>query len=166
MNIAHRGFKALYPENTLLAFDKAVRAGADGIELDVHPSRDGEVVIAHDPSLQRVFGDKGGKRRVVDVDWFGDMETLTTVQPPHEHMPRLIDVLKRFRDDPAYAGRWLLIDVKPDNPVSIIASIRDALAQVDPDISGAWGHRVVLGIWHTPLLPACKEHLPMLAITV
>lgn len=54
--IAHRGFSGLYPENTMLAFRKAVEIGVDGIELDVHLSRDGEVVIAHDETLRRVAG--------------------------------------------------------------------------------------------------------------
>lgn len=54
--IAHRGFSGLYPENTMLAFQKAVELGVDGIELDVHLSRDGEVVIAHDETLRRVAG--------------------------------------------------------------------------------------------------------------
>ncbi len=54
--IAHRGFSALYPENSLLAFQKAVELGVDGIELDVHLSRDGQVVVAHDEKLDRVAG--------------------------------------------------------------------------------------------------------------
>ena len=44
-NYAHRGFSGNYPENTMLAFKKAVEAGADGIELDVHFSKDKELVI-------------------------------------------------------------------------------------------------------------------------
>jgi glycerophosphoryl diester phosphodiesterase len=54
--IAHRGFSALYPENSLLAFQKAAEMGVDGIELDVHLSRDGQVVVAHDEKLDRVAG--------------------------------------------------------------------------------------------------------------
>ena len=42
LNFAHRGFSGQYPENTMLAFEKAVEAGADGIELDVQFSKDGE----------------------------------------------------------------------------------------------------------------------------
>lgn len=53
LNIAHRGFKGNYPENTMLAFSKAIDAGADGIELDVHLTKDGEVVIIHDETLDR-----------------------------------------------------------------------------------------------------------------
>ena len=46
--IAHRGFSGLYPENTMLAFEKAIGIGADGIELDVHLSKDGHVMIMHE----------------------------------------------------------------------------------------------------------------------
>ena len=43
---AHRGFSGRYPENTMLAFRKAIEeAGADGIELDVHLSKDGEIIV-------------------------------------------------------------------------------------------------------------------------
>ncbi len=46
--IAHRGGAALRPENTLCAFANAIDLGADGAELDVHLTRDGQVVVAHD----------------------------------------------------------------------------------------------------------------------
>ncbi|KUM56724.1 hypothetical protein ACN42_g10479 [Penicillium freii] len=45
--IAHRGFKGQYPENTLLSIDGAIRAGAHALELDLHISRDGVVVLSH-----------------------------------------------------------------------------------------------------------------------
>ena len=57
--IAHRGWSGKYPENTLLAFSKAVEIGSDGIELDVHLSRDGEVMIIHDEALSRTTGAEG-----------------------------------------------------------------------------------------------------------
>ena len=56
---AHRGFSGCYPENTMLAFTKAVECNADGIELDVHLSRDGEVMIMHDEALVRTTGRSG-----------------------------------------------------------------------------------------------------------
>ncbi len=52
LNIAHRGGAALYPENTLAAFRDAVARGADGAELDVQLSKDGEVVVYHDYRLK------------------------------------------------------------------------------------------------------------------
>ncbi len=59
INFAHRGFKGQYPENTMLAFKKAVEAGADGIEFDVHLSKDGELVIIHDESVDRTTDGTG-----------------------------------------------------------------------------------------------------------
>nr|WP_295972326.1 glycerophosphodiester phosphodiesterase [uncultured Bacillus sp.] len=56
---AHRGFSALYPENTMLAFQKAEIAGADGIELDVQLTKDGEVVVIHDEKVDRTTNGTG-----------------------------------------------------------------------------------------------------------
>ncbi|MGN1190291.1 MAG: glycerophosphodiester phosphodiesterase [Candidatus Ornithospirochaeta sp.] len=53
---AHRGFSSQYPENTMLAFREAFKAGADGIETDVHLTKDGEVVVIHDENLLRTTG--------------------------------------------------------------------------------------------------------------
>ena len=50
---AHRGFSGKYPENTMLAYRKAIEAKADGIELDIHESSDGQLVIIHDEKLVR-----------------------------------------------------------------------------------------------------------------
>ena len=56
---AHRGGAALRPENTLLAFDHGLSLGADGLELDVHLSRDGVVVVHHDATLERTTNGRG-----------------------------------------------------------------------------------------------------------
>jgi len=61
-NFAHRGFSGKYPENTMLAFKKAVEAGADGIELDVQLTKDGEVVIIHDEKVDRTTNGAGNVR--------------------------------------------------------------------------------------------------------
>lgn len=60
----HRGASGYAPENTLEAFDLAVRMGADGVELDVHLSRDGELVVTHDEEVDRV---SDGSGRVADL---------------------------------------------------------------------------------------------------
>src|SRR3954451_6637064 len=56
---AHRGGSALAPENTIAAFDNGIALGADGLELDVHLSRDGEVVVHHDRLLDRTTALRG-----------------------------------------------------------------------------------------------------------
>ncbi len=71
-NIAHRGFSGRYPENTMPAFRKAVEEGADGIELDVHLTRDGVPVIIHDERLERTTNGKGFVK-----DWmFSELRVL------------------------------------------------------------------------------------------
>jgi len=57
--IAHRGVSSLAPENTLPAFQKAAELGADGVELDVHFSADGKLMVIHDEKLERTTGSAG-----------------------------------------------------------------------------------------------------------
>jgi glycerophosphoryl diester phosphodiesterase len=59
LKIAHRGFSELYPENTMLAFNMAADYGADMIELDVHMSRDGRLVVVHDDTVDRTSDGSG-----------------------------------------------------------------------------------------------------------
>jgi glycerophosphoryl diester phosphodiesterase len=56
---AHRGFSGLYPENTMLAFEKAVEVKSDGIELDIHLSKDRKLIVIHDEYLLRTTGKPG-----------------------------------------------------------------------------------------------------------
>jgi glycerophosphoryl diester phosphodiesterase len=63
--IAHRGYSGEYPENTLPAFRAADAVGASYLELDVHLTRDGEVVVIHDDDLRRIAGVEG---IVADMD--------------------------------------------------------------------------------------------------
>ena len=53
IRIAHRGASGSAPENTLAAFEKAIEIGVDAVELDLHGTADGEVVVIHDTSLDR-----------------------------------------------------------------------------------------------------------------
>ncbi|MDN4639550.1 glycerophosphodiester phosphodiesterase [Agreia sp. PsM10] len=88
--LAHRGLALDAPENTLAAFDAALRRGAIYIETDVHASRDGVAMIAHDPSLLRVAG--------IDAE-VANMTTdeLQKVDLGDGHrMPTLLDALRAF----------------------------------------------------------------------
>lgn len=59
LNFAHRGFSGKYLENTMEAFQAAYEAGADGVELDVQLTQDGEVIIFHDATLDRLTNTTG-----------------------------------------------------------------------------------------------------------
>src|SRR6266496_5893076 len=59
LNIAHQGGEDEFPSNTLYAFRKAIRAGADMLELDVGVTKDDHVVVMHDTTLDRTTSGKG-----------------------------------------------------------------------------------------------------------
>jgi glycerophosphoryl diester phosphodiesterase len=59
LNFAHRGASGEYPENTMLAFEKAVEMGCDGIETDVQLTKDGVLVLCHDELLDRTTDGTG-----------------------------------------------------------------------------------------------------------
>jgi glycerophosphoryl diester phosphodiesterase len=65
MRVAHRGGSALAPENTLAAFSVGLQHDADALEMDVHLSKDGEIMVTHDPLLARTTGQPG---EVADYD--------------------------------------------------------------------------------------------------
>lgn len=59
LNIAHRGGVREAPEHTLLAYERALESGADVLELDVHLSRDGELIVLHDTTVDRTTDGEG-----------------------------------------------------------------------------------------------------------
>jgi glycerophosphoryl diester phosphodiesterase len=65
---AHRGGAALWPENSLLAFRSALALGVDALELDLHLTADGEVVVLHDPTLDRTSTGGGPVREMKLAD--------------------------------------------------------------------------------------------------
>jgi glycerophosphoryl diester phosphodiesterase len=89
---AHRGASGDAPENTLAAFDLAVAQNADGIELDVTLSNDGEVVVIHDDTVDRTTNGKGYVRDMT----LSQLKELNAGQG--ERLPTLDEVLKRFGD--------------------------------------------------------------------
>jgi glycerophosphoryl diester phosphodiesterase len=57
--IGHRGASGYAPENTMVSFERALALRADAIELDVHPTSDGELIVMHDPMLDRTTNGHG-----------------------------------------------------------------------------------------------------------
>jgi len=63
---AHRGFNTIAPENTMPAFGAAIALGAEEIELDVWPTKDGRILVCHDETVDRV---SDGQGRIMDLTW-------------------------------------------------------------------------------------------------
>ena len=98
INIAHRGASAYTPENTFAAFDKALALGVDNVELDVHFSADGHIVVIHDDTLDRTTNGSGlvtgqtlDRLRLLDAgEWFSE-------EFKGQVIPTLAHVLERYK---------------------------------------------------------------------
>jgi glycerophosphoryl diester phosphodiesterase len=101
---AHRGGARLWPENSVTAFRGALGLGVDLVELDVHQTRDGEVVVVHDPTLERTTTGHGAVR---DLTW-KELEPVVVRGTADERLPRLADVLALLQ--PTTVG--LLLEIK------------------------------------------------------
>ena len=99
---AHRGYSAAYPENTLTAFKAAIDIRADWVELDIHKTKDGQLVVSHDATTKR----NGDKDLIIANSTFEDLKqvdvatgfrkkhNLTFAQCPVQHMPLLREALE------------------------------------------------------------------------
>ena len=139
--IAHRGGSALRPENTLLAFDHAVSLGVDGLECDVQLSRDGEVVVMHDPTVQRTT-DGTGAVKDLTADELAGLDAAARFEAYRGHgvgVPTLRSILHRYPQMP------LVVEVKSDQPSvadRVLEVIREGNAE-DRVILAGFSHAVV-----------------------
>jgi glycerophosphoryl diester phosphodiesterase len=103
---AHRGASAELPENTLEAFERAIFLGADAIETDVHVTRDGRLVLSHDPTPARTS--QGRVARAIREASFAEVRSWDVGEGLR--MPSLEDALAAFPAVP------FNIDAKEDRP--------------------------------------------------
>ena len=106
LNIAHRGAsgEGLAPENTLAAFRLALGHGADVVELDVHRTKDGQVVVMHDATLDRTTNLTGAVR---DLNL---RDLIEADAGKGERVPTLAEALELIRGKAV-----VLIEIKPDD---------------------------------------------------
>lgn len=113
--IAHRGASVAAPENTMESFQRAVELGADAIEMDVRITADGEIVVVHDPTLDRTAGIRGvvqsmTARQLREADAGAGFTPDGGLSYPFRgrgvRVPLLAEVLEAFPETP------LLVEVK------------------------------------------------------
>ncbi len=147
----HRGACGLAPENTLPSFNLAVALGADYLELDVHATADGEIVVLHDPVVDRTTNGCGP---IAELTWSqvaaldaGFRYTPDGRSFPYRgqgvRMPRLAEVLR------AFPGRSLNIEIKQANPpiVDAVLAVLGAAHSLD---------RVLLAAEHDDIMAAIR----------
>ncbi|KAH9045314.1 PLC-like phosphodiesterase [Lactarius pseudohatsudake] len=155
----HRGASAAYPENTLASFEAAIRDGAEGIESDVHVSRDGVLLMFHDPSLERTTDSKG---QIRDRDWYGPggMEHVRTVKQPKQAIPTFVETIALLMK-PENQHVKFNIDVKVNNEPKRVFTLIDKTITSYPDWKDKLAPRIILGLWHPRFLSAAKAYLPL-----
>ncbi|MEM0288073.1 MAG: glycerophosphodiester phosphodiesterase family protein [Nitrososphaerota archaeon] len=96
--VAHRGASGYAPENTMSSFDLAIKMKSDMIELDVHPTLDGKLVVIHDDTVDRTTNGHGS---VSKMSW-NDLKNLNAAarfpDAEQESIPLFSDVLSRYAD--------------------------------------------------------------------
>ncbi len=149
----HRGAAALAPENTLPSFALALALGADALELDVHGSRDGVIVVIHDHTLERTTNGQGAVR---DQTWSTLSQLDAGYHFTHDggtfpfrgqgvRLPTLEAVLQRF--PLAYCN----IEVKQDDP-PIVEEVVRIVTQLNAE------GRVLLATEHDAIMQHIRRH--------
>lgn len=106
---AHRGASFDFPENTMIAFENAIKQGADGIELDVHFTKDKKLVICHDDDIGRTANGAGSIEGMTYKELLGyDFGVRKDAKFTGTKIPTLEEVLKLIRD----SGILLNIELK------------------------------------------------------
>ena len=109
---AHRGGAALWAENSLEAFRNAIALGVDALEFDLHMTADGEVIVLHDPTLDRTTTAQGPVRDLKTADLAPARLKAPDGTVTAEGVPTLALVLDLFGERPAPVE--LLLEIKID----------------------------------------------------
>jgi glycerophosphoryl diester phosphodiesterase len=154
--IAHRGGSKLKPENTLAAFERAAALGVDAIECDVRLSKDGEVVVIHDDTVDRTTDARGRvadfsarELAALDAGYRFGAETGFPCRGQGIGIPRLADALARWPTLP------FVVEIKGERTSDVprvLEVVRDA---------GAFD-RVMIGGFDRDVLQAVRSQAPAL----
>lgn len=154
--IAHRGGSFEQPEETQLAFDHAVSVGADVLELDVHLSKDGVVVVLHDAEVDRVSNGSGAvtnfslaqlKQLDFAYHWPTHQDANTPLRGNGVQILTLEEVFQR------YPNERLSVELKTPSP-----ALRQAVVALMDDYQ-RWGS-VILGSFHQTTIDVIRRDHP------
>jgi len=154
---AHRGGARLAPENTMPAFEQGLALGSDGIECDVHISRDGIPVVIHDATLDRTTDAAGGvavrtadELARVDAGYRFAGDGSYPFRGQGVGVPPLKEVLRRFPD------ARVIIEMKQGNP-ELARAVIDVVRRTDAV------ERVCVGSFHQLGLEIIRREAPAIA---
>jgi len=155
--IAHRGDSHDHPENTAAAFAAALQLGVEAVELDVQLTKDGQVIVLHDPTVDRTTSGKGAARDLT----LAEIRALSAGYPSRfgtrfsgERVPTLLEVLGMVRD-----RARVLIEIKPD---SVSDSEDDGIEvrTIADVVRARMEKEVALISFSHRALQRCRKHAP------
>jgi glycerophosphoryl diester phosphodiesterase len=135
--IAHRGASRAFHENTIRAFERAVELGVDGIELDVHATRDGVLVVHHDPTLKLR---QGAPRGQVAIASMTADQVAAHLLDSGDHVPTLREVFRLVGE-----RATLFVEVKAPHAEALVAALLDEYPAVRSAVH-AFDHRIPVGV--------------------
>lgn len=152
--IGHRGFASTYPENSLIGFSKAAELGVDGVELDVHVTKDGQVVVHHDETIDRMTNGTG---RIKDMT-LAELRTYRLrnglgLGVTKEQIPTLEEVLALLEDYPD-----LLINIEIKTHILLYEEIERLVLDIVASCHAE--QNVLYSSFHLPTLIRTKELQP------
>jgi len=149
--IAHRGYSEQAPENSLAAFQKAVEAHADMIELDARLSSDDEFVVFHDKKLNRTSDGRGILRNFTAEELTAlDNGSWFSRKYSHERIPLLRDVLPLTKK-----GMMINIEIKPDVQSRKGFSVEEEIVRLVAKARAT--HRVMFSSFNHFMMKAIKR---------
>lgn len=155
---AHRGASAYAPENTLEAFRLAEQQGADGIELDVHLSADGELVVIHDETVDRT-SDGTGAVSAMTLESLRSLD-FSNARPGFERVriPTLVEVLELVEP-----GR-MLVNIELKTNLNFQPGIESRLAETVAETG--MGERVLISSFNHLTLKTLQQIAPGLPVAL
>lgn len=152
--IAHRGYSARYPENTLLSIRQACElASTGGVEIDLHLTLDKQIILQHDENLERMT--VGGSGRVDDRPWNGYIDQLKTktvggLDEPVALLSQVLEFLSTRKSEFA-----LVLDVKDDQSLTILNELKTLL-----DSRPNKFLKIYLGVWRQDFAIHARQVFP------
>jgi len=138
--------------------------GAEGIESDVHVSKDNVVIMCHDPSLDRTTDAKGN---VLGKNWYGDMEHARTLKKGPDGRGYPIPTFKQTIELLMKDGNKHVkfnVDVKVGNDPERVFTLIHEIISAHPNWETELAPRIILGLWHPKFIAPARRFLPSLSL--
>lgn len=167
LKIGHRGAKGYEPENTLVSFQKALDLNVDGVELDVHLSADGEIIVIHDETIDRTTNGKGfvnglslqelkaflidGKHEIPTLEEVFDLVNqkcfINIELKSHDATDKVVALIEKYVNKKGWNYDHFLVSSFDWNALQRVASLNDkigvgVLTETDLDLALAFAETI------------------------